>query len=185
MKLFCLSGDITRPGLYELPFGVTLRELIFDLGGGIRDNNILKAVLLGGAAGSFATPEHLDIPMTFEHLQAAGLQIGSGVVIVFDDTRELGSVLAQIARFFVHESCGQCFPCRIGTEQLNKLIDKINSGNGVLDDLEKIEKLCDLMRTTSLCGLGLTAPNPFESALRFFRHEIIPYVENESLTEAA
>lgn len=185
MKLFCLSGDVKRPGLYELPFGVTLRELIFELGGGIRDNNTLKGVLLGGAAGSFATPDHLDIPMSFEHLQAAGLQIGSGVVVVFDDTRELGIVLEQIARFFVHESCGQCFPCRIGTEQLHKIIDKINSGDGCLDDLEKIENLCDLMRTTSLCGLGQSAPNPFQSALKFFRHEIIPYIENDSFVDVA
>lgn len=185
MKLFCLSGDVNQPGLYELPFGVTLREIIFDLGGGIRDNNTLKAVLLGGAAGSFATPDHLDIPMSFEHLQAAGLPIGSGVVVVFDDTRDIGPVLSQIARFFVHESCGQCFPCRIGTEQLFKIINKINSGNWVLDDLEKMENLCDLMRTTSLCGLGQSAPNPFLSAFKFFRHEMIPYIENESLAEAA
>ena len=124
-----MSGDIARPGLYELPFGVTLRELLFNLGGGIRGDHNLQAILLGGAAGSFATPDHLDIPLSFEHLQAAGLQVGSGVVMVFDDSRDIREVLLQLARFFAHESCGQCFPCRIGTFQLSKQLDRISKDN--------------------------------------------------------
>jgi NADH-quinone oxidoreductase subunit F len=163
-KLFCLSGDIARPGLYELPFGVTLRELLFDLGGGIRDNHNLQAILLGGAAGSFATPDHLDIPLSFEHLQAAGLQVGSGVVMVFDDSRDIREVLLQLARFFAHESCGKCFPCQLGTQRQYEILKRISAGDPLDGDIEKLLEVGWTMRDASLCGLGQTAATAILSA---------------------
>ena len=116
-KLFCLSGDVTRPGLYEVPFGVTFRELLEDLAGGVRGGRPLQAVLFGGAAGAFTTAKDLDVRLTFEDLRAAGLPLGSGVITVFDDTRDLRDVLFRLARFFAEESCGKCYPCQTGTRR--------------------------------------------------------------------
>ncbi len=116
-KLFCVSGQIERPGLYEVPFGVTLRHLLFDLAGGLKHGRKLQAVLLGGAAGAFATEKDLDVILSFEQLSAAGLPLGSGAVMVFDDTADLSDVLKRMARFFADESCGKCYPCQLGTRR--------------------------------------------------------------------
>ncbi|HMD82135.1 MAG TPA: NAD(P)H-dependent oxidoreductase subunit E, partial [Anaerolineales bacterium] len=126
-KLFCVSGDVVRPGLYEVPFGVTLRELM-EIAGGVLNQKNLQAVLFGGAAGAFATSEHLDVKMTFEDLRAAGLPLGSGVVMVFDETRDMREVLRSLGHFFAHESCGKCYPCQMGTQRQKEILDRIAEG---------------------------------------------------------
>jgi NADH-quinone oxidoreductase subunit F len=166
-KLFCLSGNVGRPGVYEVPFGTTLGELL-DLAGGVPPGRELRAVLLGGAAGGFVRPDELDLPLTLEDARAAGTTLGSGVVLVLDDTADLGSFLLRIAAFFRDESCGQCVPCRIGTvrqeEALHRLVGKRPLSTGAAD-LQLLREVGQVMRDSSICGLGQTAWNAIESAL--------------------
>ena len=167
-KLFCLSGAVERPGVYELPFGATLGELLA-LAGGVTGGRALKAVLLGGAAGVFVGPGALDLPLTFEATRAAGATLGSGVVMVFDETADLGAALVRIAAFFRDESCGQCVPCRIGTVRQEELLARVAAGRprGTLaDELALLADLGGAMRDASICGLGQTASTAIESALR-------------------
>lgn len=167
-KLFCVSGDVVRPGLYEVPFGVSLRHLLFDLAGGIRQGGRLQAVLFGGAAGAFATPEHLDVPLTFEDLRVAGLPLGSGVVMVFDQERDLKEVLWRLARFFAHESCGKCYPCQLGTQRQYEIISRIKEGRPQPGDLERLRDVGWTMSDASLCGLGQTAASAVLSAMKLW-----------------
>lgn len=166
-KLFCLSGNVSRPGVYEVPFGTTLSELL-DLAGGVPPGRELRAVLLGGAAGGFVRPDELDLPLTLEDARAAGTTLGSGVVLVLDDTADLGSFLLRIAAFFRDESCGQCVPCRIGTvrqeEALHRLVGKRPVSTSA-QDLQLLRDVGQVMRDSSICGLGQTAWNAIESAL--------------------
>ena len=170
-KLFCLSGHISRPGVYEVPFGSTLRELI-ELGGGVGGSGRLQAVLLGGAAGAFLSPQELDTPLTLEGTRAVGATLGSGVVMLFDDTVDLRKILLRIAAFFRDESCGQCVPCRIGTvrqeELLNRLQNKRPLGS-VETELGLMKEVGQVMRDASICGLGQTASSAIESALLRWR----------------
>jgi len=165
-KLFCLSGDVVRPGLYEVPFGVTFRHLVNDLAGGIRHGRRMQAALMGGAAGAFATPADLDVILSFEHLRAAGLPLGSGVITVFDDTRDLRDVLYRLARFFAEESCGKCYPCQIGTQRQLEIIERMVSGQPVPGVIERLKDIGLTMTDTSLCGLGQTAASAVLSAIR-------------------
>ena len=168
MKLFCLSGCVTHPGLYEAPFGITLRQLI-ELAGGVRDARPLRSVLLGGAAGVFVTPDELDMPLTFEGTRAAGATIGSGVVMLFDDTVDLGDILIRISSFFRDESCGQCVPCRIGTIRQEEALHRLTVAHteaSVASELALINDLGQVMRDASICGLGQTASSAIQSALR-------------------
>jgi NADH-quinone oxidoreductase subunit F len=126
-KLFCISGDVTKSGLYEVPFGVTLREVL-DMAGGVAGGKDLKSVLFGGAAGAFATSEHLDVKMTFEDLREVGLPLGSGVVMVFDETRDIRQTLKSLGHFFAHESCGKCYPCQMGTQRQKEILNRIADG---------------------------------------------------------
>ncbi|KAF2776261.1 NAD(P)H-dependent oxidoreductase subunit E [Streptomyces sp. OM5714] len=162
-KLFCVSGTVARPGVYELPFGATLGELLALAG--VRDN--LRAVLLGGAAGGFVRPDELDIPLTFEGTRAAGTTLGSGVVMAFDDTVPLPRLLLRIAEFFRDESCGQCVPCRVGTvrqeEALHRIVDR--TGADAAGDITLLREVGRAMRDASICGLGQTAWNAVESAI--------------------
>ncbi|MDQ1507092.1 MAG: NADH-quinone oxidoreductase subunit, partial [Actinomycetota bacterium] len=166
-KLFCVSGAVARPGVYEVPFGTTLRELL-DLAGGVTVGRSLRAVLLGGAAGAFVGPDGLDVPLTFEGAVAAGVTLGSGVVMVLDDTVDLAPFLLRIAAFFRDESCGQCVPCRVGTvrqeEALERLITRRTLG-GVEDELALLADIGQVMRDASICGLGQTAANAIASAI--------------------
>ena len=166
-KLFCVSGAIERPGLYEAPFGITLRDLI-DLAGGVAGSRKLKAILLGGAAGVFVTPDELDMPLTFEGTRAAGATLGSGVIMLFDDQADLGDTLIRIAAFFRDESCGQCVPCRIGTirqeEALHRLVAARNGG--AEREVALINDLGMVMRDASICGLGQTAASAVQSAIQ-------------------
>jgi NADH-quinone oxidoreductase subunit F len=169
-KLFCVSGNVTRPGVYEVDFGVTLRELI-DLAGGVAGGKGLKAVLLGGAAGVFVGPDALDVPLTFEGTRAIGATLGSGVVMVFDETADLVGALTRIARFFRDESCGQCVPCRVGTARQEELLARLTTGRAAAhgrrdDELALLREIGQAMRDASICGLGQTASSAIESAVR-------------------
>ena len=161
-KLFCVSGGVSRPGVYEVPFGATLRELI-DLCGGVPEGRQLQAVLLGGAAGAFVGPSEIDVPLTFEGTRAIGATLGSGVVMVLDDTVELVPFLLRIAAFFRDESCGQCVPCRVGTVRQEEALARLASGirGGEMPLLAEIGRV---MKDASICGLGQTAHNAIESA---------------------
>jgi NADH-quinone oxidoreductase subunit F len=173
-RLFCLSGHVARPGLYEFPFGRTLREVI-EVAGGVRGGRPLQAVLLGGAAGVFVGPESLDVRLTFEDARTAGVTLGSGVVMVFDDTVDLAATLGRIAEFFADESCGQCVPCRVGTVRQRELLEALHAqGSTPASDtqLQLLTELGQAMRDASICGLGQTASAAVESAverLRLFR----------------
>ena len=165
-KLFCVSGNVARPGVYEVPFGATLRELL-DLAGGITNKRALKAVLLGGAAGVFVGPEALDTPLTFEATRAIGATLGSGVVMVFDETADLVGALRRIARFFRDESCGQCVPCRVGTVRQEELLARLGEpGADTTGELKLLAEIGQAMRDASICGLGQTASSAIESVFR-------------------
>ncbi len=166
-RLFCLSGCVERPGLYEAPFGITLREVL-DMAGGVAGGKALKAVLLGGAAGGFVGPDKLDLELSFEATRAAGATLGSGVVMVFDETVDLVPILLRIAAFFRDESCGQCVPCRVGTvrqqEALLRLASERPRGT-VEDELALLDEIAQAMRDASICGLGQTAASAIASAI--------------------
>ena len=166
-KLFCVSGRVARPGVYEVEFGASVRELI-ELAGGVRDGRSLRCVLLGGAAGTFIAPDELDLPLTFEATRAAGAALGSGVVVVLDDTVELVPFLRRIAAFFRDESCGQCVPCRIGSVRQDELLERLAAGTAT--DVSGTEAalfadIARVMRDASICGLGQTASSAIESAM--------------------
>jgi NADH-quinone oxidoreductase subunit F len=167
-RLFCLSGHVEKPGLYEYEFGVTLREVI-DKAGGVRGGRPLQAVLLGGAAGSFVAPNALDLPLTFEDTRAAGVTLGSGVVLLLDDTADIPALLRRITQFFRDESCGQCVPCRVGTVRQEELLARVASGSplgGVARELELFEDISSVTRGASICGLGQTAVSAVASAIK-------------------
>jgi NADH-quinone oxidoreductase subunit F len=166
-KLFCVSGDVVKPGLYEVPFGITLRELL-KMADGVVEKKSLKAVLFGGAAGAFATSEHLDIKLTFEDLRAAGLPLGSGVVMVFDETRDIRDVLKRLGKFFAHESCGKCYPCQLGTQRQMEILDRVAVGNILEGDFVRLQDVGWTMTEASLCGLGQTAASAVLSAMKLW-----------------
>ncbi len=169
-KLFCLSGHVARPGVYEVPFGATLRQLL-GLAGGIAGSGKLQAVLIGGAAGAFLGPKDLDTPMTFEGTRAAGAALGSAVVMAFDDTVDLREILLRIASFFRDESCGQCVPCRVGTVRQEEILQRLAAGKPLASpatELVLLKEVGQAMRDASICGLGQTASSAIESALARF-----------------
>ena len=167
-KLFCLSGKVARPGVYEVAFGATLRELI-DLAGGVPEGRPIRAVLLGGAAGSFVTADELDVQLTFEGTRAIGASLGSGVIMVFDDTVDLGDTLLRIAAFFRDESCGQCVPCRVGTVRQEEALRRLVSGRTIgsaADEVALLNDVGQVMRDASICGLGQTAAGAVLSGIQ-------------------
>jgi NADH-quinone oxidoreductase subunit F len=166
-KLFCVSGDVEKTGVYEVPFGVTLRELL-EMAGGVKGGRGLKSILFGGAAGAFATSEHLDVKMTFEDLRAAGLPLGSGVVMVLDETRDMRQVLKSLGHFFAHESCGKCYPCQMGTQRQKEILDRIAAGNIQEGDFDRLQDVGWTMTDASLCGLGQTAASAVLSAMKLW-----------------
>lgn len=169
-KLFCLSGDVVRPGLYEVPFGIPFHHLLYDLAGGMRPGHRFQAALFGGAAGAFATEQHLDVRLTFEDLKAAGLPLGSGVITVFDETRDLRDICLRLARFFAEESCGKCYPCQMGTQRQFEIMQRIASGNIQKHDWDILQDVGWTMTDSSLCGLGQTAASAILSAMKHFPH---------------
>ncbi len=165
-KLFCLSGNVARPGVYELPFGYTIRQLI-ELGGGVPEGRNVQAILMGGAAGVFIGPELLDMPLTYEDSRTHQVPLGSGVVMVFDETADLRPALYELSRFFAHESCGKCYPCQLGTQRQLEILDHIaHNGGARPDDYQRLMDIGFTMTKTSLCGLGQTAASAVMSALQ-------------------
>ena len=175
-KVFALGGKISNTGLVEIPMGTTLREVIFNIGGGCPDNKEFKAVQTGGPSGGCLTKDHLDIKIDYENLMSVGSMMGSGGMIVMDED----NCMVDIAKFFldftVDESCGKCTPCRLGTKRMHSILEKITEGKATLDDLEELESLAKSIKDSSLCGLGQTAPNPVLSTLRYFKHEYIAHI---------
>jgi bidirectional [NiFe] hydrogenase diaphorase subunit len=175
-KVFALAGRIMNGGLIEVPLGIKLRDVIFDIGGGVPDGRKFKAVQTGGPSGGCIPEELLDMSVDYESLLAAGSFMGSGGMIVMDET----SCMVDVARYFMdfcrEESCGKCVPCRVGTTELHMLLTKITEGRATLADLEQLEDVAAMVRDTSLCGLGQGAPNPVFSTLRYFRDEYLAHI---------
>lgn len=178
-KVFALGGKINNTGLLEIPMGTTLREVIFEIGGGIPNGRKFKAVQTGGPSGGCITADHLDTPIDYDNLIALGSMMGSGGMIVMDED----NCMVDIARFFldftVDESCGKCTPCREGTKRMLELLDKITEGHGTHADIEKLESLAYAIKESALCGLGQTAPNPVLSTLKYFKHEYDAHVNEK------
>lgn len=178
-KVFALAGKIYNTGLIEVPMGTTLREIVYDIGGGVPNGKRFKAAQTGGPSGGCIPAKYLDVPVDYDSLQGLGSIMGSGGLIVMDED----SCMVDVAKFFVQfcmdESCGKCPPCRVGTQQMYALLNLISEGEATLEDLDKLEELCNMVRTSSLCGLGQTAPNPILSTLRYFRDEYVEHIEHQ------
>ncbi len=175
-KVFALGGKITNTGLVEIPMGTTLREIIEDIGGGIPNGKKFKAAQTGGPSGGCIPASLIDTPIDYDNLLAIGSMMGSGGLIVMDEDNCMVDIAKFFLEFTVDESCGKCVPCRTGTRRLLEILEKITSGNGEMEDLDKLEELCNYIKSTSLCGLGQTAPNPVVSTLRYFRDEYIAHI---------
>ncbi len=177
-KVFALAGSVNNVGLVEVPMGTTLREIIYDIGGGIIGGKEFKAVQTGGPSGGVITTADLDTPIDYESLKNIGSMMGSGGMIIMDET----SCMVNIAKFYLDfsqdESCGKCTPCRIGVKRMYEILERITKGEGELEDLEKLELLANMIKQSSLCGLGQTAPNPVLSTMKYFKEEYIEHVEN-------
>ena len=175
-KTFSLTGSIKNTGLIEVPMGTTLREVIFDIGGGVKDGGIFKAVQIGGPSGGCLTEAHLDVPLDFDSLSKVGAMVGSGGLVVMDEN----TCMVEVARFFMgftqKESCGKCVPCREGTKRMLEILERIVAGNGEMEDIDMLEELADMIKSTALCGLGKSAPLPVLSTLKLFKHEYIEHI---------
>ena len=178
-KAFALAGNVVNTGLIEVPMGTTMREVVYEIGGGIKNNKEFKAVQIGGPSGGCLTKYHLDLPMDFDSLKQAGAIIGSGGLVVMDED----SCMVNIAQFFMNficeESCGKCSPCREGTTRMNEILTRITKGNGRMDDLEQLRHLARMIQKSSLCGLGKTAPNPVLSTLQNFEEEYVEHIRDK------
>ena len=178
-KTFALTGEVNNTGLIEVPMGTTLREIVFDIGGGIRGGKKFKAVQIGGPSGGCLTEEHLDLPMDYDNLIAAGAMVGSGGLVVMNED----TCIVEVARFFMNftqnESCGKCVPCREGTKNMLKILERIVKGKGEMKDIETLEELAVAVKDGSLCGLGKTAPNPVLSTLKYFKDEYIAHIKDK------
>ncbi len=175
-KVFALGGKIKNTGLVEIPMGTTLREIIYEIGGGCPDNKAFKAVQTGGPSGGCLTEKELDTPIDYDNLVAAGSMMGSGGMIVMDEDNCMVDIAKFYMEFICDESCGKCSPCRIGTKRLLEMLTKITEGEGTLEMLDEMEALCNEIKDTALCGLGQTAPNPILSTLSHFRDEYIAHI---------
>jgi len=179
-KVFALTGDVKNTGLVEVPMGITLRELIFDVGGGMIGDHKFKAVQLGGPSGGCLTVDHLDTGVDYESLKERGAMMGSGGVIVMNDEKCMVNVAKFFMDFCVEESCGKCSPCRIGLKQMLEILERITDGYGREGDIEELQRLGESISKLSLCGLGQTAPNPVLSTIRYFRDEYESHIRDRS-----
>jgi NADH-quinone oxidoreductase subunit F/NADP-reducing hydrogenase subunit HndC len=184
-KVFALAGQINNVGLIEVPMGTTLRDIIFEIGGGIKNNHQFKAVQTGGPSGGCLTSKHLDTPIDYESLMAAGSMMGSGGMVVMDET----SCMVAIAKFYLEFNCeesfGKCTPCRVGNKRMLEILDKITKGNGTMQDLQELRNLADVIKDTALCGLGQTSPNPVLSTLDNFWDEYVEHVVDKKCRAGA
>jgi len=179
-KVFALGGNVVNVGLVEVPMGTTLREIVFDIGGGIPGGKEFKAAQTGGPSGGCIPEQHLDTPIDYESLGQIGSMMGSGGLIVMDETKCMVNLAKFYLGFTVDESCGKCTPCRIGTKRMLEILEKITEGKGEENDIERLEKLAETIKRTSVCGLGQTAPNPVLSTLHYFRDEYVEHIENKN-----
>ena len=180
-KVFALTGKISNSGLVEVPMGITLRDIVFDIGGGIPKGKKFKAVQTGGPSGGVLTPEKLDTPIDFDNLVAAGSMMGSGGMIVLDDSDNAVKIAKFYLEFTMDESCGRCTPCRVGTKRMHELLRKITDGRAQLSDIELLRELAQTVKDSSLCGLGQTAPNPVLSSLENFYHEYMAFIQESGV----
>jgi NADH:ubiquinone oxidoreductase subunit F (NADH-binding) len=178
-KVFALAGKINNVGLIEVPMGITLREIIYEIGGGIKDGKEFKAVQTGGPSGGCLTERHLDTPIDYDNLIAAGSMMGSGGMIVMDEDDCMVSVAKFYLDFTVEESCGKCTPCRIGNKRLYEILETITQGKGTMADLDKLKNLSYVIKDASLCGLGQTSPNPVLSTLDNFWDEYLEHIQDK------
>ncbi|MDR1848292.1 MAG: 4Fe-4S binding protein [Bacteroidales bacterium] len=178
-KVFALAGQINNVGLIEVPMGITLREVIYEIGGGIKNGRAFKAVQTGGPSGGCLTEKHLDTPIDYDNLIAAGSMMGSGGMVVMDDTSCMVSIAKFYLEFTVEESCGKCTPCRVGNKRLHEILEKITKGNGTMEDLDALRNLAAVIKDTALCGLGQTSPNPVLSTLDNFGDEYLEHVKDK------
>lgn len=179
-KVFALAGKVNTVGLVEVPMGTTLRQIIFNIGGGIKHHKTFKAAQTGGPSGGCIPTKYLDTPIDYESLISIGSMMGSGGLIVMDESDCMVNIAKFFLEFTVDESCGRCTACRVGTKRLHEILTKITEGKGSLDDLDSLEKLCKIIKDTSLCGLGQSAPNPILSTLEYFRDEYLAHVVDKS-----
>lgn len=184
-KVFALAGKINNTGLIEVPMGINLRDIVYDIGGGIPDGQEFKAVQTGGPSGGCIPAEHLDMGVDYDSLRTVGSIMGSGGMIIMDQTSNMVDVARFFMEFCMSESCGKCVPCRVGTYQMHELLNRIAEGQGTMEDLAKLEELCDVVANTSLCGLGQTSPNPVRSTLRYFRHEYLELIDGKHIPSGA
>ena len=178
-KIFCVSGDVERPGNYELPLGTTLREIIYEHAGGIKGGRKLKAVVPGGASTPMLTAEHLDVPMAFETLPKVGSMLGTGGIIVMDEDTCIVDAALRLTRFFAHETCGKCTPCRVGTQHLVDILQRVEDGHGREDDIDLLLGLCDGILGNTFCPMGDAAVNPTLSSIKHFRDEYEYHIEHQ------
>ncbi|NLM72551.1 MAG: 4Fe-4S binding protein, partial [Clostridiaceae bacterium] len=178
-KVFAIGGKINNTGLVEIPMGTTLREVVYDIGGGIPNGKKFKAAQTGGPSGGCIPAEHLDVPIDYDNLIALGSMMGSGGLIVMDEDTCMVDIAKFFLEFTVDESCGKCPPCRIGTKRMYEILDRITQGKGEEGDIEKLEVLAESIKQGALCGLGQTAPNPVLSTLRYFRDEYEAHVKEK------
>ena len=178
-KVFALGGKIVNTGLVEVPMGTTLREIVYDIGGGIPKGKQFKAAQTGGPSGGCIPPQHLDVPIDYDKLIEIGSMMGSGGLIVMDEDTCMVDIAKFFLEFTVDESCGKCTPCRIGTKRLLEMLNKVTDGTATMEDLDKMEELCYYIKENSLCGLGQTAPNPVLSTLRYFRDEYETHIKEK------
>lgn len=175
-KVFALGGKIKNTGLVEIPMGTTLREIVEEIGGGIPNGKKFKAAQTGGPSGGCIPASLMDTEIDYDNLTAIGCMMGSGGLIVMDEDNCMVDIAKFFLEFTVDESCGKCSPCRIGTKRMMEILEKITSGKGTLEDIDKLEELAYYIKQNSLCGLGQTAPNPVLATLKFFREEYIAHV---------
>ena len=184
-KVFALAGQINNVGLIEVPMGITLREVIYEIGGGIKNGKKFKAVQTGGPSGGCLTEKHLDTPVDYDNLIAAGSMMGSGGMVVMDETSCMVSIAKFYLEFTCEESCGKCSPCRIGNKRMLELLDKMTKGQGTMEDLETLKNLAGVIKDTALCGLGQTSPNPVLSTINNFWDEYVEHVKEKKCRAGA
>jgi bidirectional [NiFe] hydrogenase diaphorase subunit len=182
-KVFAIAGNVKRPGLIEVPMGIALRKIVFDIGGGTPEGTQFKAAQAGGPSGGCIPAEHLDIPVDYESLQTVGAMMGSGGMIIIDNTSNMVEVAKYFSEFCMDESCGKCIPCRVGTKHIYMMLDTIVKGEATETDFELLKELCVMVKETSLCGLGQSAPNGVLSTVRFFKEEYLSKLKQSNTTK--
>lgn len=184
-KIFCVSGHVFRRGVYELPLGTPLRTIIYDCAGGVPNNKRIKAIIPGGASTPFLTEEHLDVPMDFESLAAVGSALGTGAIVVIDEDTCMVDVVRRAARFFAHESCGKCTPCRVGSQRILQLLEAIEAGHGRPGDIERLQDLCEGIAGRTFCPFGDAMVAPVRSSLKLFGDEYQYHIQRGRCVVAA